>query len=124
MANYLTQRDVDDYGYEVLDLAQRAAMHAMTPELQRIEHQNAELRQQLAQDRRRGLYQTLDSSLSNWREIDNSPQWRRWLLVSDPLNGRSRQALLTEAIDRGDITRVLAFFRSYLAEAPAAGQAS
>jgi hypothetical protein len=48
MSAWLTQKDVDDYGHDVLDLAHRAALHAMTPELQRIDHQNAELRQQLA----------------------------------------------------------------------------
>src|SRR5262245_23356489 len=107
MANYLTQRDVDDYGHEVLDLAQRAAMHAMTPELQRIDHQNAELRQQIAEDRRRGLYQTLDAQMPNWKEIDNDPGWRQWLLFSDPLNGRPRQALLNDAIAKNNAARVL-----------------
>ena len=113
----MTQKDVDDYGHDVLDLAQRAALHAMTPELQRIDHQNAELRQQLAAEQRRGLYQSLDSSLPNWKEIDNDPKWRQWLLLSDPLNGRPRQSLLNEAIAAGDATRVLSFFRGFLAEA-------
>jgi hypothetical protein len=118
MAAWLTQKDVDDYGPDVLDLAQRAALHAMTPELQRLDAQNESLSQQLAQERRRGLHQTLDSSLPNWREIDDDPRWRQWLLLSDPLNGRPRQALLNEAIARGDATRVLTFFRGFLAEAP------
>ena len=117
MSAWLTQKDVDDYGHDVLDLAQRAALHAMTPELQRIDHQNAELRQQLAAEQRRGLYQSLDSSLPNWKEIDNDPKWRQWLLLSDPLNGRPRQSLLNEAIAAGDATRVLSFFRGFLAEA-------
>jgi hypothetical protein len=117
MAAWLTQKDVDDYGHDVLDLAQRAALHAMTPELQRIDHQNAELRQQLAAEQRRGLYQTLDAQLPNWKEIDNDPRWRQWLLFSDPLNGRPRQSLLNEAIAQGNATRVLSFFRGFLAEA-------
>jgi hypothetical protein len=122
MPNYLTQKDVEDYGHDVLDLAQRAALHATAPELQRLDHQNAELRQQLAAEQRRGLYQTLDAQLPNWREIDNSPQWRQWLLFSDPLNGRPRQSLLNEAIAAGDATRVLSFFRGFLAEAPQSSQ--
>jgi len=124
MANYLTQRDLDDYGYDVLDLAQRAAMHATAPELQRIDAQNAELRRQIAEDRRRELYRTLDAQLPSWRDIDNDPRWRQWLLFSDPLNGRPRQALLQDAIDKNDPARVLSFFRGYLAETPAAGRAS
>jgi hypothetical protein len=116
MAAWLTQRDVEDYGHDVLDLAQRAAMHATAPELQRIDAQNAELRQQLADSRQRMLYQALDSSLPNWREIDTDPRWRQWLLFSDLLNKRPRQALLNEAIAAADVGRVLSFFRGYLAE--------
>jgi hypothetical protein len=122
MAAWLTQKDVDDYGHDVLDLAQRAALHAMTPELQRLDAQNESLRQQVAQEQRRGLYQTLDAQLPNWREIDNSPQWRQWLLFSDPYNKRPRQSLLNEAIAAGDATRVLSFFRGFLAEAPQSPQ--
>jgi hypothetical protein len=117
MAAWLTQKDLEDYGSDVLDLAQRAALHATAPELQRIDAQNAELRQQLADSRQRMLYQALDSALPNWREIDNDPRWRQWLLFSDPFNGRPRQALLNEAIARGDAMRTLSFFRGYLAEA-------
>jgi hypothetical protein len=117
MAAWLTQKDVDDYGHDVLDLAQRAALHAVSPDLARLEHQNEALSRQLAAEQRRGLYQTLDAQLPNWKEIDASPQWRQWLLFSDPLNGRPRQSLLNEAIAQGNATRVLSFFRGYLAEA-------
>ena len=55
--------------------------------------------------------------MPNWKEIDNDPRWRQWLLFSDPLNGRPRQSLLNEAIAQGNATRVLSFFRGYLAEA-------
>src|SRR6516225_11116145 len=101
----------------MLDLAQRAALHATAPELQRINDQNESLRRQLAQEQRRGLYRTLDAQLPTWQEIDNDPRWRQWLLFSDPLNGRPRQSLLNDAIAKGDATRVLSFFRGFLAEA-------
>ena len=110
MAAWLTQKDVDDYGHDVLDLAQRAAMHAVTPELQRI---NA----QLAAEQRRGLYQSLDTMVPNWREIDNSPQWRQWLSDPHELSGHTRQQWLNDAMARGDAARVASFFRGFLAEA-------
>src|SRR6516165_4309844 len=107
MSAWLTEKDLQDYGPDVLDLAQRAALHATAPELQRIDAQNAELRQQLANSRQRLLYQALDSALPNWKESDNGPRWRQWLLLSDPLNGRPRQSLLNDAIAQGDSGRVL-----------------
>jgi hypothetical protein len=63
MSAWLTQKDVDDYGHDVLDLAQRAALHATAPELQRLNAQNESLSQQLAAEQRRGLYQTLDAQI-------------------------------------------------------------
>jgi len=69
---YLTEKDLQDYGHDVLDLAQRAALHATAPELQRMGDENARLRQQIAEDRRRGLYQTLDAMVPDWRTIDKT----------------------------------------------------
>src|SRR5262245_53291650 len=41
------------------------------------EEECCSLRRQLAQEQRRGLYQSLDTQVPNWREIDNSPEWRQ-----------------------------------------------
>ena len=40
---YLTPRDVDNFGSEFIDVAQRAAMHTMSPELERLHDENAQL---------------------------------------------------------------------------------
>ena len=124
MTAWLTQKDVDDYGPDVLDLAQRAAMQAVTPELQRINDQNESLRRQLAQEQRRGLYQSLDTMVPNWREIDNSLEWRQWLTDPHELSGHTRQQWLNDALAKGDATRVASFFRGFLREAgqPPQGQ--
>jgi len=114
MAAWLTEKDLQDYGPDVLDLAQRAALHATAPELQRINDQNESLRRQLAQEQRRGLYQSLDSQVPNWREIDNSPQWRQWLTDPHELSGHTRQQWLNDALAKGDATRVASFFRGFL----------
>jgi hypothetical protein len=52
----------------------------------------------------------------NWREIDNSPQWRQWLTDPHELSGHTRQQWLNDAMARGDAARVASFFRGYLAE--------
>lgn len=118
---YLTEKDVQEYGPDVLDLAQRAALHAVTPNLSRLEDENAKLRRQLAEDRKRGLYQTLDAQIPDWRQIDNNPRWRQWLHLPDLYSGRIRQQLLNDAIQAADATRVSSFFRGFLAEEAATG---
>src|SRR5262249_1051897 len=113
---YLTQKDADDYGHDVLDLAQRAALHATAPELQRLNAQNEALGRQLAQEQRRGLYRSLDVQVPNWREIDNDPRWRQWLLLPHAMSGRPRQQWLNDAIQAADAARVTSFFRGFLQE--------
>jgi hypothetical protein len=118
MAAWLTQKDADDYGYDVLDLAQRAAKHAVAPDLARLEQQNEALGRQLAQEQRRGLYQTLDAQIPDWRQIDSDPRWRQWLAQPYELSGHTRQAWLNDAMAKGDAARVASFFRGFLREAP------
>src|SRR5262245_1295507 len=101
MANYLTQDDVYNYGGDMLDMSQRAALHAVAPHLQNLEHQNAELRHHLAREQRHRLDQQVEAAIPNYREIDNDPRWHAWLRGLDLLNGRVRQYLLDQAISAG-----------------------
>ena len=113
--SYLTQKDVANFGHELLNVAQRAAMHALEPELQRIDRQNAMLGRQLAVERQRGLYAALDRESPGWREVDSDPSWVGWLHGLHALSGLPRQRHLDNAVMRGDAHRVVALFRDFLA---------
>jgi hypothetical protein len=117
MTNYLTQNDVENYGSDLVDFAQRAAAHAVAPQLQALEQQNNDLRQRLAREARHRLDQQVAAAVPNFREIDRDPYWHRYLLEFDPLSGRVRQQLLNDAVASGDANRVVAFFRGYQREA-------
>ena len=99
--SYLTEQDVQNYGNELIDVTQRAALQAVAPQLQEIEQQNAELQRRLAKEARRRLDQAVEMAVPNYREIDRDPRWHRWLLGVDVLSGRVRQQLLNEAISVG-----------------------
>ena len=116
MAAYLTRSDLDNYGSDLVDFAQRAALHSVAPALDQIQQQNAELRQRLAIEARRNLDQRVEAAVPNYREIDRDPHWHRFLLTVDPYTGRIRQELLNDAIAHSDAGRVVAFFRSFLRE--------
>lgn len=118
---YLTQEDVQNYGNELIDVTQRAALQAVAPHLQEIERQNAELRERLAKEARRNLDQQVELAVPNYREIDHDPRWHRWLLGIDVLSGRVRQQLLNEAISSAAAPRVISFFRGFLNEEAATG---
>jgi hypothetical protein len=110
---YLNQKDVDDFGHELLDVSQRAALQAVTPQLEYLQQQNVALQQQVARDRRRRLDSQVATLVPNYREIDNNPRWHTWLLGVDLMSGRVRQGLLDEAIADGDARRVQKFFNDF-----------
>lgn len=118
---YLRPEDEENFGRELLDVAQRAALQAVTPKIQTIEEQNAELKRQLARERRRALDQAVEVAVPNFREIDANPRWHRWLTGIDLLSGRVRQTLLDEAVSAGSAPRVISFFKSFQNEEAATG---
>ena len=117
MTAWLTTEDEQNYGRELLDVSQRAALHALAPTLQQIQEDNAQLRQRLAQEQRHRLDQQIEHALPDFRERDRDPRWHTWLRGIDNLSGRVRQQLLNEATASGNADRVLAFFRSFQREA-------
>jgi len=119
--NYLTDQDVENYGPELVDLTQRAALQAVQPQIQEVEQQNAALRKQLAIEARRRMDQAVELGVPNYKEIDRNPRWHRWLLGVDVLSGRVRQQLLNDAISGGSAPRVISFFKGFLQEEAATG---
>ena len=113
MPQYLTQQDVQDYGADLVNFSQRAAYDAVAPKLQALESQHAELQYRFAQEARARLDMAVERAIPNYRELDQHPDWHRWLLGIDPLSGRVRQQLLDDAKASGDAARCIAFFRSF-----------
>jgi len=121
MASYLTLEDERNFGPELLDVAARAAKHALAPELQQLYDENQQLRDEVGRATKTTIDQYLDANVPNWREINNDERFHNWLLQSDTFSGVIRDRLLKDAARAGDASRVANFFRGYLA---AAGQAS
>ena len=57
---YLTEKDVQEYGTDLVDFTQRAAVQAITPHLQSLSQQNEYLQERLARETRRGLDQRVE----------------------------------------------------------------
>jgi hypothetical protein len=113
LPQYLTQEDARNYGPELLDLAQRASLHALAPVVQNLQQENAELRAQQARDKRRLLDQMVEAAVPDFRDIDRNPLWHKWLMGIDLMSGRVRQVLLNEAISAGNAPRVASFFNAF-----------
>src|SRR5262245_2340697 len=122
MANYLTAADVQNYGSELVDFAQRAAAHAVSPQIDALRQDNLKLRRRLATESRRNLDMAVERAVPNYREIDADPRWHSWLVQIDPLTGQMRQQLLNAAVAAGDANRVRAFFNGFVQQHGAASQ--
>ena len=118
---YITEKDVQDYGTDLVDFTRRAAVDAVAPHLQTLEQRNAELQRQLAREARARMDMRVEAAVPNYREIDRDPRWRNWLLGIDMLSGRVRQTLLDEAIASADAPRAISFFKGFLNEGVATG---
>jgi hypothetical protein len=117
MASYLTQNDLANFGPELLDVAQRAAQHAVGPELQQLRDENRDLQDQLNSAAKLALDRELDAAVPNWREINVSEQFHRWLSMPEPYSGIIRDRLLKDATAAVDPRRVIRFFQGFLREA-------
>jgi hypothetical protein len=126
MPQFLSNQDYQDYGAELVNFAQRAALDSVAPHLQNLEAQNHELHQRLAIEARHRMDQQVEAAIPNYRELDQHPDWHTWLLGVDNLSGRVRQNLLNEAKASGDAARCIAFFRSFFTRghSPSAAGAS
>jgi len=118
----LTRQDLDNFGPELLDVAQRAAMHTMAPELQRLHDENRDLQDQLNSATKTAIDQYLDREVPNWRQINADERFHSWLLQPEPYSGIIRDRLLKDAAHSANALRVASFFKGFLREAGAAGR--
>jgi hypothetical protein len=121
MASYLTREDEQNFGPELLDVAIRAARHAVAPELQRLHEENQELQDQLNSATKLSLDRELDAAVPGWPQINASEEFHRWLLLPETYSGVIRDRLLKDAVAAGDAQRLVNFFRGFLREQGGAG---
>jgi hypothetical protein len=130
----VTQKEVDDYGADLIDVIKRAAQEAVLPLLAplatsmgqvqaRVETTEKETsRQFLAR-----MHGNMDAAVPGWNDINKDPNFIAWTKRNDIYSGLNRQEMLQKAWYAGDSNRVAAFFQGFLAEEaatdPAAAQA-
>jgi len=120
----ITPEERQTYGDELLSVVERKALEATMPKLTQLERENLELKQRLARGEANDVYTVLTAQLPNWRDINNSDEWKSWLSLPDLYSGMIRDQLLKSAFASGDAGRVLNFFRGFLAEHPSSQPSS
>lgn len=122
-ASLVTDTERQEYGEEFLDVVARRAREAVQPELDARDAHIKELERELkgttaavVGDARDRMLASLDQQMPEWRSLNEKPGFLNWLRLHDTFSGAIRHALLTQAFERNDTARVLAFFNGYLRE--------
>jgi hypothetical protein len=118
----ITEDDVANYGTELIDLARRAAMETVGPEIENLRAENARLTSKVASTSKRELFATLDAKMPTWRQVNTNPQFVNWLRLRNIYTGQIRQEMLNNAVNGAQAPVVLQMFRDFLTEAQATGQ--
>ena len=118
----LTAEDEKTYGVEFLEVAKRAAQEALSPEIEALKRDQQDVRVREQRLASQLVLNELDEKLPGWREINTSAPFLAWLRLPDVYSGGVRGNLLRQAFAAASASRVLAFFKGYIAEAQATGQ--
>ena len=122
--------DVDTYGSELVTAARRWARAEVAGELDELKREMGEIRsttktvqQDTAATKKQTVFQNTLSGLdadptigTQWRVVNDNPEFIAWLEQADPFTGTQRMALLRDAFGRGDVVRTGAFFKAYINE--------
>lgn len=126
-AKLVTEKDVEAYGGELIDLMRRQASEVFQAErsqfqadLAKLQAENAELRQQLggvAEKQgvtdRRAYFAELAKAVPDYETINVDPAFIAWLSETDPISGLLRQTFLNAAFEQFDPTRTAALFNGW-----------
>lgn len=120
-------RDAQQFGEDMVEMVQRNARQihdALRTEFGQLTGQ-FETRIKALEDRVVGVakrteqtledtfYSTLESQVPDWKEVNASQAWLKWLGETDPVYGLPRQAALDVAFQRQDAPRVVNIFKEF-----------
>lgn len=117
----LGQEERETFGDDFIDVAQRAALEKVSPEIARLNKIIESLQAQVGnvvtttrQTQQQTIYQYLDAELPAWRNLNRDEKFISWANLPDPFSGVTRMAMLRDAFNKGEGPRVLRFFQGFL----------
>lgn len=116
----VTEKDVEAFGGELLDVIKRQAVEAVQADFAKLQAENAELRKQLggvAEKQghvdRRTYFAELAAAVPDYEKLNTDQGFLAWLAELDPVSGLNRQTFLTAAYENLDAQRTAAVFSTY-----------
>lgn len=105
----LKQELGDKFEDDAVELAAAAARAALAE----VQRELTPLKDTLSSQRQLALQAVLDTRIPDWRTIASDPSYQKWLGEVDPISGLSRQAIMSTALQTGDVERIEAILGAY-----------
>lgn len=120
----LTEKDIETYGPELVDVIKRAAaemadeivaqrMQEIKPELEQTKNKVAEVAGSVYQNAQERFFGELAKAVPDWQQINTDERWLAWLGEVDPLSGVPRQVYLDNASNKLDHERTANLFKAF-----------
>lgn len=133
-ASLVTDDDVESFGSDMIDMAQRAARKVFMEMSQNLENKLVDrinkleshvggVGQQVQQTTEQQFFERLGELVPNWQELNEDQDFLDWLAQTESMSGRTRQELLNDAASNFDVNRTAQFFKVYQDQS-GSGQAS
>lgn len=117
----ITDQDRENYGDDLIDVARRAALEAVSPELDTLRAENNDLKKRVTTTAQSELKQALTQKVPNWVVINRSQDFQRWLSLPNIYTGEVRGKMLNAAYAAADAPKVIALFNDFINEVKATG---
>lgn len=115
----LSAEELAEYGPEFVEIVGKIvtdATAAHVEEITNLKKQLAGFGGQINAGARERMMSALAATVPNWEEINTSQEFLDWLRLPDAYSGDIRHNMLNAAFGRNDSTRVINFFKGFLAE--------
>lgn len=116
----VTDKDVEDFGSDLVDLIKRQATEVAQQQIDRLKDENAQLRQELngVSERqgdiaRQTYFADLARIVPDYEDINVDQRFLDWLSEVDPLSGHQRQEYLNNAFNTYDVSRTATLFNTF-----------
>jgi hypothetical protein len=119
----VTPEEENEFGTEMLDVMARRARETLSPELVALKEQLTAMEakltgtvQTVTRTARQDMLANLDTTMSDWRRINELQEFKAWLALPDPYFGVNRHSELLKAFAANDTSRVKNFFKGFISE--------
>lgn len=127
----VTEKDVDDYGQDLIDLIRRVSQDAADKVVSRasselverfgaVQEQVGQVTHRVEQTSAERFWDSVKRAVPDWAAVDNDPEWRDWLDTTPRFSKRTYRQLATEAIAEGDVQAIAELVATWRGVAPAA----